>query len=92
MLILRTAVLSCRGLSALRCLSADYITSRTTTTNTQGQSPEPRIREYFYYIDHQGQVNVQTDTKNHQDTAVTNVNVLANMTLWVVLNFTAFSG
>jgi len=22
----------------------------------QGQSPEPRIREYFYYIDHQGQV------------------------------------
>ncbi|XP_069813087.1 UPF0598 protein C8orf82 homolog [Dendropsophus ebraccatus] len=22
----------------------------------QGQSPEPRIREYFYYIDHQGQL------------------------------------
>lgn len=22
----------------------------------QGQSPEPKIREYFYYIDHQGQV------------------------------------
>ena len=22
----------------------------------QGQSPDPRIREYFYYIDHQGQV------------------------------------
>lgn len=92
MLILRTAVLSCRGLSALRCLSAGYITSRTTATYTQGQSPEPRIREYFYYIDHQGQVNVQTDTKTHQDTVVTNVNVLANMTLWLVLNFTAFSG
>ncbi|XP_044514255.1 UPF0598 protein C8orf82 homolog [Gracilinanus agilis] len=23
---------------------------------TQGQSPEPRTREYFYYIDHQGQL------------------------------------
>ena len=22
----------------------------------QGQSPEPKVREYFYYIDHQGQV------------------------------------
>ena len=21
---------------------------------TQGQSPEPSVREYFYYIDHQG--------------------------------------
>ena len=24
----------------------------------QGQAPEPNIREYFYYIDHQGQVNI----------------------------------
>ncbi|KAK9719547.1 protein of unknown function (DUF4505) [Popillia japonica] len=24
------------------------------TTYVQGQEPEPRIREYFYYIDHQG--------------------------------------
>ena len=23
----------------------------------QGQSPKPNIREYFYYIDHHGQVN-----------------------------------
>ncbi|XP_011373122.1 UPF0598 protein C8orf82 homolog isoform X2 [Pteropus medius] len=23
---------------------------------TQGQSPEPRTREYFYYVDHQGQL------------------------------------
>lgn len=23
---------------------------------TQGQSPAPRTREYFYYVDHQGQV------------------------------------
>ena len=22
----------------------------------QGQSPESRVREYFYYVDHQGQV------------------------------------
>ncbi|NWR55295.1 CH082 protein, partial [Bucorvus abyssinicus] len=28
----------------------------------QGQSPEPRIREYFYYIDHQGQLFLD-DTK-----------------------------
>ena len=24
----------------------------------QGQSPKPNIREYFYYIDHQGQVSI----------------------------------
>ncbi|KAM9496619.1 UPF0598 protein C8orf82 homolog [Clarias gariepinus] len=29
---------------------------------TQGQSPEPRIREYFYYLDHQGQLFLD-DTK-----------------------------
>lgn len=23
----------------------------------QGQEPEPKIREYFYYIDHQGMVS-----------------------------------
>ena len=30
---------------------------------SQGQSPEPNIREYFYYIDHQGQLFLD-DTKN----------------------------
>ncbi|KAM4628935.1 UPF0598 protein C8orf82 homolog [Polymixia lowei] len=35
---------------------------RTNVTYTQGQSPEPRIREYFYYIDHQGQLFLD-DTK-----------------------------
>lgn len=25
----------------------------------QGQSPEKKIREYFYYIDHQGMVGTQ---------------------------------
>uniref|UniRef100_V9LDN5 Uncharacterized protein n=1 Tax=Callorhinchus milii TaxID=7868 RepID=V9LDN5_CALMI len=29
---------------------------------TQGQSPAPRVREYFYYIDHQGQLFLD-DTK-----------------------------
>lgn len=26
------------------------------STYVQGQSPQPNIREYFYYIDHQGMV------------------------------------
>lgn len=30
---------------------------------TQGQSPEPRTREYFYYVDHQGQVCLARDRK-----------------------------
>jgi hypothetical protein len=25
----------------------------------QGQSPSPNVREYFYYIDHQGQVRLK---------------------------------
>lgn len=24
----------------------------------QGQSPESKVREYFYYIDHEGMVNI----------------------------------
>ena len=27
----------------------------------QGQSPSPKTREYFYYIDHQGQVSPYDD-------------------------------
>ncbi|XP_043923257.1 UPF0598 protein C8orf82 homolog [Protopterus annectens] len=27
-----------------------------TTSYIQGQSPDPKVREYFYYIDHQGQL------------------------------------
>lgn len=31
----------------------------------QGQEPEPKIREYFYYIDHQGMVRTnQKQNKN----------------------------
>jgi len=29
---------------------------RNVSLYTQGQSPEPKIREYFYYIDHEGMV------------------------------------
>lgn len=54
MLSLRFSALGCRSLSA---------GSRTAAGYTQGQSPEPRIREYFYYIDHQGQVNVNKVVK-----------------------------
>lgn len=28
-----------------------------TVSYVQGQSPEKKIREYFYYIDHQGMVS-----------------------------------
>ncbi|NP_001138259.1 UPF0598 protein C8orf82 homolog isoform 2 [Danio rerio] len=35
---------------------------RNVSSYTQGQSPEARIREYFYYIDHQGQLFLD-DTK-----------------------------
>ncbi|CAJ1059410.1 UPF0598 protein C8orf82 homolog [Xyrichtys novacula] len=62
MLFLRTAALSCRALTALRCLPSGFTLSRTTASYIQGQSPEPRIREYFYYIDHQGQLFLD-DTK-----------------------------
>uniref|UniRef100_A0A672RBZ5 Si:ch1073-287p18.1 n=1 Tax=Sinocyclocheilus grahami TaxID=75366 RepID=A0A672RBZ5_SINGR len=36
--------------------------SRDVSSYTQGQSPEARIRQYFYYIDHQGQLFLD-DTK-----------------------------
>ncbi|KAL6108457.1 uncharacterized protein ACO6RY_18974 [Pungitius sinensis] len=62
MLFLRTAALSRRGLAALRGPPAGCAASRLTATYVQGQSPEPRIREYFYYIDHQGQLFLD-DTK-----------------------------
>lgn len=62
MLSFRFSALSCRSLSALRCLSADYSSSRTAAQYIQGQSPKPQIREYFYYIDHQGQLFLD-DTK-----------------------------
>ncbi|XP_026201899.1 UPF0598 protein C8orf82 homolog [Anabas testudineus] len=62
MSFLRTAALSCTVLPAVRGLSAGGTASRTAATYIQGQSPEPRIREYFYYLDHQGQLFLD-DTK-----------------------------
>ncbi|XP_014479535.1 PREDICTED: UPF0598 protein CG30010 [Dinoponera quadriceps] len=35
-------------------ISLPRILGRDNVTYVQGQSPRPRIREYFYYIDHQG--------------------------------------
>ncbi|XP_037553737.1 UPF0598 protein C8orf82 homolog [Nematolebias whitei] len=54
--------LRCGTLTALRCLPAGYASSRGAAAYIQGQSPEPRIREYFYYLDHQGQLFLD-DTK-----------------------------
>lgn len=31
--------------------------SRLCLSYVQGQSPEPKIREYFYFIDHEGMVS-----------------------------------
>lgn len=60
------AVVVNSGQRVLRYLSVvRFVTqfgTRTNVTYIQGQSPEPRIREYFYYIDHQGQLFLD-DTK-----------------------------
>lgn len=34
-----------------------HITLKRYLNYVQGQSPEPKIREYFYFIDHQGMVS-----------------------------------
>ncbi|KAL1022722.1 hypothetical protein UPYG_G00031490 [Umbra pygmaea] len=56
----------CTGLRGLLCLRTVRLVSQCGTRSnviyTQGQSPEPRIREYFYYVDHQGQLFLD-DTK-----------------------------
>ncbi|XP_058493616.1 UPF0598 protein C8orf82 homolog [Solea solea] len=62
MLLLRTAALSGRAVAARRCLPTGFTSFRSTAAYIQGQSPEPRIREYFYYMDHQGQLFLD-DTK-----------------------------
>ncbi|XP_063306292.1 UPF0598 protein C8orf82 homolog [Pelobates fuscus] len=41
---------------ALRGFLSPRLLPRRALTYRQGQSPEPRLREYFYYIDHQGQL------------------------------------
>lgn len=62
MLLLRTAAVSSRTVAAVRCLCSGLTAPRSPAVYVQGQSPEPRIREYFYYIDHQGQLFLD-DTK-----------------------------
>ncbi|XP_071493963.1 UPF0598 protein CG30010-like [Diadema antillarum] len=37
-------------------LGTGKVRNRSPAHYVQGQSPEPKIREYFYYIDHQGQL------------------------------------
>ena len=43
------------------CLKPFCRQSARCVSYIQGQSPEgePKVREYFYYIDHQGQVSLQ---------------------------------
>lgn len=62
MLFLRASAVSYRRAAVLRCPRSGHVFSRSTAAYVQGQSPEPRIREYFYYIDHQGQLFLD-DTK-----------------------------
>ncbi|KAI1888804.1 hypothetical protein AGOR_G00172510 [Albula goreensis] len=60
-----STVLFCHARLGWKYLGAARTTvlfARGNVTYTQGQSPEPRIREYFYYIDHQGQLFLD-DTK-----------------------------
>jgi len=44
------------GFAVNRTFLLSNILGRSYVTYIQGQSPEPRVREYFYYIDHQGMV------------------------------------
>jgi len=52
-----TSILYMRtGFAASRRFSSPKIFEKSYVTYIQGQSPKPRVREYFYYIDHQGMV------------------------------------
>lgn len=39
-------------------MTIQNILKRNITSYIQGQSPEKKVREYFYYIDHQGMVKI----------------------------------
>ncbi|XP_012524803.1 UPF0598 protein CG30010 [Monomorium pharaonis] len=50
-----TSILCMRaGIAVSRKFSLLKTFERRFVTYVQGQSPQPRVREYFYYIDHQG--------------------------------------
>jgi len=38
----------------VRCMASKYKPQKRLVSYVQGQEPEPKIREYFYFIDHQG--------------------------------------
>lgn len=52
-----------KGLRSYVCLriALRAYTPAATIQYVQGQSPEPKVREYFYYIDHEGMVSVTLD-------------------------------
>ncbi|XP_061680567.1 UPF0598 protein C8orf82 homolog [Syngnathoides biaculeatus] len=62
MFLRATAGLVHQRLAYLRFIPAGYRTLGTAATYIQGQSTEPRTREYFYHLDHQGQLFLD-DTK-----------------------------
>lgn len=50
----------------------------TQVEYVQGQSPEPKIREYFYYIDHQGMVKLYNSPKTLIKARIYEVNQIHN--------------
>uniref|UniRef100_A0A9L0J3E7 Leucine rich repeat containing 24 n=1 Tax=Equus asinus TaxID=9793 RepID=A0A9L0J3E7_EQUAS len=48
---------------------------------TQGQSPEPRTREYFYYVDHQGQLFLDDSKMKNFTTCFKEVHPIAGHTV-----------
>jgi len=52
-------ILSIRSIKKPKILASPSQLYRYLQYN-QGQSPEPKIREYFYYIDHEGMVSLKT--------------------------------
>nr|XP_033342328.1 UPF0598 protein CG30010 isoform X4 [Megalopta genalis] len=43
------------------------ILGRQISDYKQGQSPEPKVREYFYYIDHQGMLLKKNETGRYME-------------------------
>jgi hypothetical protein len=47
-------------------VSQQLCRSFTRSLYIQGQSPEAKVREYFYYIDHQGMVGLTSAFQIHK--------------------------
>lgn len=41
-------------------IKKSFLLMKSFVSYVQGQEPEPKVREYFYYIDHQGMVRIFT--------------------------------